>query len=93
MIKKRYLVKAIVGCVNDLYILLYKVFVDERIYRNHLWLSKYSFPDVNKGDTIEFTAEKSYYFSRKITKEGEKMVRKNDLKFIKNVRVVKEDDT
>ena len=68
-IHKRYLVKAMVGCVNDLYVLLKQVVIDNRLYRNHLWLSKYSFPNVEKRDKIQFTAEKSYYFSKKITKK------------------------
>lgn len=86
--KQRYLVKAIVECVNDLYVLLKQVVIDNRLYRNHLWLSKYSFPDVEKRDKIQFTAEKSYYFSRQITKEGETTIKKNSLVNIKNLKVI-----
>lgn len=95
MEKKRYLITALVGCVNTLHILLLRLKADGKYYRDHLWLSKYSFPDIEKGDEIQFTAEKSFYYSRVYRKDdnSSKVIQKKQLVNIKNVKKLNKNDS
>jgi hypothetical protein len=77
---------AIIQCINDEYVLLTKVKIKTKIFRNHLWLRKEPFTDLEKGDRVAFKGLVYIYYTRFIKHRQINIVKKYSIEYIEDVK-------